>query len=82
MDSGRSHKIDQISSRRELKEDSAGGREAGCRETESSLYSKRQSWTDIRSRKSFRKLFRRETSNRNVEGNSVDDEGDSKFTNA
>lgn len=82
VDSGRSQRMDQISRRSELKEDSGGGEEVGWRETDSSLYRRRQSWTEMRSRKSFRKLFKRGTSKRNVEGKSVDDEGDNKLTNA
>ena len=74
--------MDQISRRSELKEDSGGGEEIGWRETESSLKRRRQSWTEMRSRKSLRKLFRRGTSKRNVDGNSIDEDGESKLTNA
>lgn len=53
-----------------------GDVDAGCIDMESSLYNKRQSCTEMRSRKSLRKLLRRGISKRKVAGILSADEGD------
>jgi len=80
--SGRSHRRDQISRRRALKEESDGGVDVGLSDIANSRYKRRQSCTEIRSRKSLRKLFSRGTSKRKVDGNWIDDDGDNKFMKA
>jgi hypothetical protein len=80
--SGRSEMRAQMSSRRELKLVSLGGVRDGCNDMASSRYRRRQSCTEMRSRKSFRKLVRRGMSKTNVLGISAVDSGDRSCTNA
>lgn len=74
-DSGSSDKRAQISRRRLLNDWRLGDEDVGCIDIENSLYKRRQSCTEMRSRKSFLKLLRRGISNRNVAGMTSAEEG-------
>jgi len=80
--SGRSDRILHISRRRALKRSSGGAVVDECSDIDNSRYRRRHNCTETRSRKSLRKLLSRGTSNRNVAGNCIDDEGDRRSTNA
>lgn len=82
VDSGSSDKRAQISRRRLLNDERLGEAEVGCNDIDNSLYKSKHNCTEIRSRKSFRKLLRRGISKRNVAGIISSEEGDNKSTKA